>query len=580
MRGGMEHAGQDIAIKDLIVFLFAAGLIVPALRMLKLPSVAGFILAGLALGPSGIGALQSEWGVLEYLTISEPEAAAPFAELGVLFLLFLLGLELSFERLWALRRIVFGAGTLQVLVTATVIAVTASALGASTAAALLIGLALALSSTAVVMQLLTERRKVASPVGRTTLGVLLLQDILVAPILIFAGFAGANPEAPVAQVIARGLVEGMIAIGVIFLVGRFLLRRVFRLAAAAGGRDFLMAITLLTVVGAATITASAGLSIALGAFLAGLLLGETEFKNQAEVDLEPFKGVLLGLFFMTVGMGLDLSVIIAQWPLVLAGVAALIAAKGLIALAAIRAFVPKMGVPVEAAFLLAPAGEFAFVILAAGSGSGVLTAEVATLVSAIVGLSMLLTPLSWRAGRWLAGRVAPSTPDPDMELKQVEDDGHVIIAGFGRVGRTIARLLAEEQCGLVALDVKPDAVARARADGWNAYLGDGSRAEVLETAGIHGATMVVITLDDPVRAETMVRAVRRLEPAMVVLARAQDAEHAETLYEAGANFVVPDAIEAALQMSARALQEFGYEGDTVRDRIASERGDEYRRAHR
>ncbi len=575
----MEHEVQDIAIKDLIVFLFAAGMIVPALRLVKLPSVAGFILAGVALGPSGIGALEGEWPVLEYFSISEPEAAAPFAELGVLFLLFLLGLELSFERLWALRRIVFGAGLLQVLASATVIALIASMFGVEPAAAVLIGLALSLSSTAVVMQLLADRRKVASPVGRTALGVLLMQDILVAPILILAGFAGANPDAPLAEAAARGLVQGAIAIGVIFVVGRFLLRRVFRLAAAAGGRDFLMAITLLTVVGAATITASAGLSIALGAFLAGLLLGETEFKNQAEVDLEPFKGVLLGLFFMTVGMGLDLGVIAEQWPLVLAGVAALIVVKASIALAAIRVFVPKMRVPVETAFLLAPAGEFAFVILAAGMSSGVVSSEAVTLVSAIVGLSMLLTPLSWRLGRWSAERLAPAQSNPELELGalRTQDEGHVVIAGFGRVGRTVAQMLSEEHCGVVALDVDADVVAAARSKGWDAYLGDGSRSEVLEKAGVRTATMVVITLDDRRQAEEMARAVRKLNTSVTILARACDAEHAQSLYDAGAEFVVPDAIEAALQMSARALQEFGYDGDVVRNKIASERDDAYRK---
>lgn len=574
----MEHAGQDIAIKDAIVFLFAAGLIVPALRMLKLPSVAGFILAGLALGPSGIGALQSEWGVLEYLTISEPAAAAPFAELGVLFLLFLLGLELSFDKLWALRRIVFGAGSLQVLASASVIALAASALGVPPAGAVLIGLGLALSSTAVVMQLLSERHQVASAVGRSTLGVLLLQDILVAPILIYAGFAGANPEAPIAEVAAEGLVQGVVAIGVIFIVGRFLLRRLFHMAAQGGGRDFLMALTLLTVVGAAAITASAGLSIALGAFLAGILLGETEFKHQAEIDLEPFKGVLLGLFFMTVGMSLDLSVVLAQWQVVIAGVAVLVVVKALIATAAIRAFVPGMGVPLEAAMLLAPAGEFAFVVLAAGSGSGVLSGEVVTLTSAIVGLSMLLTPLCWRGGRWLAAKVDPERADPELELGQQSKEGHVIIAGFGRVGRTIARMLEKESCDLVALDVRPDTVARARADGWNVYLGDGGRAEVLEKARVRSAMLVVVTVDDPLSGEAMVRGTRELQPSVMILARAQDADHAHTLYEAGANFVVPDAIEAALQMSARALHEFGYDTETVRDMIASERGDEYRRA--
>ena len=575
----MHEGSHEILIKDALVFLLAAGLVVPALRALKLPAVVGFILAGVALGPFGLGALSETWAPLGLFTIAEPEAAGPFAELGVLFLLFLLGLELSVEQLWSLRRIVFGAGIVQAAASAILLALVARLFGFDLTGAILVGLALALSSTAIVMQLLTASHQASTPVGRTALGVLLFQDILVAPILIFVGFASADSTANLGTVLLEAAVQGVMAVGILLIIGRFLLRRLFQLAADAGGRDFLMAITLLTVVGAAVLTASAGLSIALGAFLAGLMLGETEFKHQTEVDLEPFKGLLLGLFFMTVGLGLDLGVILDQWPLVLAGLIVLLVVKYAVAWAAVRIFGRSAGLATESASLLAPAGEFAFVVLAAGVAGGVVTGEQATLVSAVAGLSMLLIPVTWRYGRMLAVRAGRNEEGHDaLPAHKAELEGHVIIAGFGRVGQAVARILDAENTRVVALDSRPTTVARLRREGWSVYFGDGARKEILRKAGLGGAAMVVITLDDPQAAEHIVRAVRSFRPEIPILARAQDADHSRSLYEAGATHVVPDAIEAGLQMSARALEQFGYTSDTVRALIGAERDAEYRKA--
>ncbi|MEL7545686.1 MAG: cation:proton antiporter [Pseudomonadota bacterium] len=574
----MVDHGQEVLIKDTLVFLVAAGLIVPILRWFRLPAVVGFILAGVALGPFGVGQLASQWDVLNFFTLSDPAAAAPFAELGVLFLLFLLGLEFSVEKLWALRRVVLGAGLAQALISAAVIASVARMLGLSTEAAIIVGLALSLSSTAIVMQLLIDNHAAAGPVGRTALGVLLLQDILVAPILIFVGFAGAQGDGDLFEILIEALVQGFIALVVIVAVGRYLLRHLFRLAAAAGGRDFLMAITLLTVVGAAVITASAGLSIALGAFLAGLLLGETEFKHQAEVDLEPFKGLLLGLFFMTVGLGLDLGVILSAWPTVLAGLVALLGAKFAIAWLAARLFAGGTKLSLEAAGLLAPAGEFAFVILAAGVAAGVVTGADATIASALAGLSMLIIPAMWKVSQKVAERLPETDEGHRLPSDYTNLEGHVVIAGFGRVGRAVATIMEDEQAELVALDRNPERVSRERSRGRKVYLGDGGREEILVKAGLSGAALVIVTLDDAISAERMVRGARRLRPDVYILARAKDVEHARELYAAGANHVIPDAIEAGLQMSARALEQFGYATETVRDLIAAERDAEYERA--
>ncbi len=569
---------DEVWLKDAVVFLVAAGVVVPLFRLLKVSQVLGFLIAGVTLGPSGLGQFAEHWGWLESITITEPSAAAPFAELGVLFLLFLLGLELSFQRLWAMRRIVFGAGGLQAGLSALVIGGACIAVGLSAPAAAVIGLALALSSTAIVMQILAEERRVATPAGRAAFGVLLMQDILVAPILILTGFLARGADAGVAALLLEALIQGALALGVIFLVGRFGLRRVFGLAARAGGRDLLMALTLLTVVGAALITAGAGLSLALGAFLAGLLLGETEFKHQAEVDLEPFKGLLLGVFFMSTGMALDLEVVWRYAPILIAALLGLLLVKGVIAYGAARLGGMDRPAAFEAAFLLAPAGEFAFVILAAASAGAVVGGDAGTLVAALAGVSMMLTPMLGAAGRRLAPRLTASRggavePAPEMELS-----GHVVVAGFGRIGRSIARIMAAEGADVLALDRSPAACAAARADGWRAYLGDASRVEILERAGAARASLFAVTVDDAESACAMVRAARRLRPDAPIFARARDAEHARRLKEAGATHVTPDAIEAAMQIGARALEAMGLPPDAVKDRIALEREDEYARA--
>ena len=572
----MATHGEEILIKDAMVFLFAAGVAVPVFRFLKLPAVIGFMVSGLALGPFGLGVLAEHWPVLEYISISEPEAAAPFAELGVLFLLFLLGLEFSFEKLWALKKTVFGVGGLQASVSAlSLAAITFWLVHPDPSVAIVCGLALALSSTAIVMQVLVEEKIAAKPVGRTSFGVLLFQDILVAPILIFVGLLNIGEGANLTAVLLQALVQGVIAIAVIFFIGKFVLRRLFKLVAIAGGRDFLMALTLLTVVGAAAITASAGLSLALGAFLAGLLLGETEFKHQTEVDLEPFKGILLGLFFMTVGMGLDLPAILSQPLAILAGLVILISVKLVAAYGAVRLLNKDRAVAIETAFLLAPAGEFAFVVVATASASGVLPSEIAAPLTAIAGLSMLCIPVMSRIGKALAEMTKPTETPSDEPADFSDHQGHVLLAGFGRVGEVVARILSQESADIVALDTNARLVSNAREAGYSAYLGDASRPELLHSVGLEGASVFIITVDNPSIVETLVRSVRRVRPDIPILARAHDALHATELENAGANYVVPEVVETGLQLSGTALRSFGYENETIRTLLATEREEAY-----
>lgn len=578
----MEHAAHGPSptlIKDILVFLIAAGILVPAMRWLKIPTVIAFMLAGVALGPFALGHFAEEFPILTFFSITEPEAALPFAELGVLFLLFLLGVEFSFQRLWALRKVVLGAGGTQTLLSAAVIAAAGWALGLDLAIAMILGLAFALSSTAIVMQLMVEQKRAAQPVGRTSLGVLLFQDVMVAPILIFVGFVAMKSGANLGGVLLDALVRGLIAIAVIWVLGQFVLGRVFRFAASSGGRDVLMALTLLTVVGAAAITYGAGLSVALGAFLAGLLVGETEFKHQTEVDLEPFKGLLLGIFFMTVGMGLDLPAISQQLGLILAVLAGLIAVKVAIAYLACRLFAGGHKVSIETALLLAPAGEFAFIVLTAAQSGGAIPAETATVAAAVAGLSMLLTPLLGQLGRRLAARGPEPVDAEGMELTDPSEmENHVVLAGYGRVGHAVARILADEEVALLVLDRDPEKVHKAREDGLTAYVGDAARTEILELTGLEKAVQFIVTVDDAIRARDMVRCARALHGEIEIFARAHDGNHAATLINAGAGHVVPEAIESGLQMAGMSLESFGYDTETVRDLLARVRDEEYRRA--
>ncbi|WP_421791117.1 cation:proton antiporter [Hyphobacterium sp.] len=562
-------------LKDIAVFLVAAGIAAPLFRALKQSSVLAFLLTGVLLGPFGLGRLVETEPLLRFVTIEDPHAIEPFAEAGVLFLLFLLGLELSFRRLWALRRDVFGLGAFQVLVSAIIMGAIGISVGLTPAVATVIALALALSSTAIVMQILVEERKAATPMGRTSFSVLLFQDIAVAPILILVGFLALGGEGGILPAIGQAVIGGALAIAVIALAGRFVLRPAFRMAATAGARDMLLALTILVVLAASAATYSAGLSLALGAFLAGLLLGETEFKAQIEIDLEPFKGLLIGLFFMNVGMSVDPFAIAAQWPIVLGGAITLILLKGALVYVGARLFGNDRAVSIQAATLLGPAGEFAFVILAAAVAASVILPEHAALITAIAGLTMLVTPLLSRLGEMAAARLAPK--DLGVDDKRAPDplDDHVIIVGYGRVGRMLGELLEEENAEIIAIDSNPKRVATHRAKGVSILFGDASRMETLQKVGLETAAQFVIAVDDPDKALRVVKAVRTQRLNAPITARAVDRAHADRLIEAGADYVIHEAAEAALQLAEHVLEDFGLSPETARARITRAREEIY-----
>ena len=566
-------------LREAMLFLIAAGIIVPLLHRWRVSPVLGYLLVGYLIGPYGLGLFAGQWPWLAYLSIPEISGVQALAELGVVFLLFVIGLELSLGRLWALRRLVFGLGSLQVLVSALAIAAVAGLLGSSATAATLIGASLALSSTAIVMQLLAERRQLGTPLGRAAFSILLLQDLAVVPILFLVGVLGAQQGGGVLLPLLLALGKALLVMAAIFVVGRMLLRPLMRLVARARSPEMFMAAILLIAIGSASLTAIAGLSMALGAFLAGLLLAETEFRHEIEVDIEPFKGLLLGLFFVSVGMGIDARLVASNLGAILATLLALVAAKALIIYLLARAFGLSRALALETGLLLGQAGEFAFVVLGLASQMTLLPSSDIQFLLIVVSLSMLLTPgLAALARRWAAGMVRrePEHGQPEpMALDGIE--GHVVIAGFGRVGQALARVLDSERLSYVALDLDAEHVARARAESLPVFYGDASRLDMLRRAHLATARALVVTMDSAQAAEHIVRAVRQFAPELPIYARARDRAHGRRLLQQGATEVTPETIEASLQLAARVLVSTGFSEDAAKQRIQIEREAELRR---
>jgi CPA2 family monovalent cation:H+ antiporter-2 len=554
-------------LKDVLVFLAAAGLVVPLFHRARIGAVLGFLCVGIAVGPYGFGRLAEDVPWLRYLTIEHRERVEPFGELGVLFLLFLIGLELSLARLWSLRRYVAGIGGLQFALSALAIGAGLAVLGVPGNGAIVLGLCLAMSSTAIVMQLLEEQGRSTTPVGRVALAVLLFQDLMVAPVLFGVQFLALG-ERHVAVALAWALLQAVLAVAAILAAGRYVLQPIFRFAAQTGSRDLIMAITLFMVVGIAAATGAAGLSTALGAFLAGLLLSETEYRHQIEIDIAPVKGLLIGEIFITVGMTIDIVVVCTRIWLELAAFVALLALKAVILMVASRAFRVSVAVAVEVAILLAQGGEFAFIVIILARAGDVLSAEMTQIASAVVGISMMVTPLCARCGVWLGRRlqrVDHRDHMPAEDARELQD--HVVIGGYGRVGQTVARLLVAENVPFIALDTNGEVVGELRKRGERCYFGDAGRPEFLTRVGAARARAFVITVNARDAAERMAAAARAQRPDAMVFARAIDADHAVRLLGLGAIDVIPETVEASLQLGGRLLEGLGVSDDAVARRL-------------
>ena len=551
-------------VRDALIVLGAAAVVIPLFHRLRISPVLGFMLVGMAVGPAGLGALADRAPALRWITIADRGRIEPLAELGVVLLLFMIGLELSFERIKTMRRLVFGLGSAQLVGCTLAVAGAAMLAGAPPAAAGVVALALAMSSTAVVAQVLAEERRMTGLVGRVSFAVLLFQDLMLVPVLFglgaVAGEAGGGAGWAgfgLAVLKAAGMVAAIVG------GGRLALRPLFRGVARTGSPELFMAACLLVVLGTGVAAAAAGLSMALGALVAGLLLAETEYRRQIEVTVEPFKGLLLGVFLISIGMSLDLAHI-ARDPLPVLGAAlGLVAVKALVTAGLARGFGLRLRVGGPAGLLLGPGGEFSFVILALAQASGLVGPALGGFAFIVAALTMAAIPLLSRLGTALAGKptvkVAPDLLPPESPYGG--EGGHgpprVILAGFGRVGRTVAALLDAHALPWVAVDSDADRVASLRREGKPVYYGDITRPELLHRIGLQHARALVVTIDDRDRADALVQCARAARPDLLIVARARDGRHAARLYALGASDAVPETIEASLQLSEAVLVDLG-----------------------
>jgi CPA2 family monovalent cation:H+ antiporter-2 len=565
------------AYSDALVVLGTAGILVPILSRLGFSPTLGYLVAGAILGPLGLGSFIHAVPILYWFTVGDARNVEGIAKLGVVFLLFLIGLELSFHRLLTMRRYVFGLGGLQVLLTAGLIAGAAAAAGQQPVAALILGAGLALSSTAIVLELLSKQERLTTSIGRVSFSMLLAQDLAVIPILMFVSIAGAGPGKSALASLGGALISAAAALTVIVVFGRVLMRPLFRLVATTRSRDLFIATVLFVIVAAGVLANQAGLSMALGAFVAGLLLAETEYRKAIESTVAPFKSLLLGIFFFTVGMDIDVREI-AHEPLLVAGaIAGLIAGKSLIVIGLGRFFRLPWPVAVETGLLLGPGGEFAFVGIGAAAAAGLIDPAIASFSLAVTSVTMLLTPLLAIAGRRFAARLRPAGP-PAAELAVRPSDGfnHAIVVGYGRVGKLVCSLLKEHGVAYIAADSDAQAVTRDRRNGHDVYYGDAADPTFLHACGLSTAAGVIITIHTQSIIDEVVAHVRSLRSDLLIVSRARDAAHASHLYGLGASDAVPETIEASLQLSEAALIGLGRATGPV---IASihEKRDEIRR---
>jgi len=556
-------------LSDALVVLGSAGIVIPLFARFRITPIIGFILVGLLVGPSGLGAYVSEMPWLGYVTITDAERLEPFAEFGIVLLLFSIGLELSFGRLWAMRRHVFGLGALELIGCAALIAAGLIALGNSPATGLALGLALALSSTALVLKIVDTN----TPVGKAALAMLLFEDIALVPIIFLLGAMGRGSETQSTEELLRVLGEGAVVIIGLLVAGRLLLPRLFAQAARTKSPELFLAASLLVVIVASTLTGVVGLSPIVGALIAGLLIAETDYHEEVEAITEPFKGLALGVFLITVGMGLDLAVVWARPLEILLGVTVILLAKALVTGLLLRLMGARASTSTETGILMSSPSETTLIVLGAAITARLISRDAAQFWQIVTAIGLTVTPILAILGRWLARRVdvAAQTPPPPLE----PEERRAIVVGCGRVGRLVSRMLATHDIPYVAIDSDADQVRLAQEAGLNTMFGDVARGDALRRIGADHAAAVILTMDEPVAAQRLVRKLRAAYADLPIIARARDVRHAAALYRAGASHAVPEALESSLQLSEAVLVDLGVPMGLV---IASihEKRDEFR----
>ena len=551
MTVGMHGEFSTSGFSDALVILGAAGIVIPAFARFRISPIIGFILIGVLVGPSGLGALAPQIPWLHYVTISNAEAIEPFAELGIILLLFSIGLELSFRRLWAMRRLVFGVGAAELLGAGAIIALGLYLMGQGAPGAIGLGLALALSSTALVIPLVGTQ----GAVGRSALAMLLFEDVALVPIVFALGaMAPGAADAGVQSLVGTMLLGGTVAVAML-LGGRILLPPLFAQAARTKNPELFLAACLVVVIVASLVTSAIGFSPVLGALIAGIVIAETEYRGEVEVITAPFRGLGLGIFLITVGMSVNLARLAVNWGQLLAALVAVLLVKALVTALLLRMNGARTAVAAETGVLMASPSETTLIVLSAASAAQLIQPQTAAFWQTVTAIGLTVTPLLAALGR-IAGRAARAE-----ELAAADalhgDSAKVVILGFGRVGRLVADMLAAHDRDYVAVDSDVDAVADARRAGLPIVYGDVARSGLVDRLKLGRPAAIVLTMDDPVLVNRVAKRLRRAFPDLPIVARARDTRHAAQLYKAGVTDAVPEALEASLQLSEAALVDLG-----------------------
>jgi len=548
----MDGEFATSGFSDALVILGAAGIVIPAFARIRITPIIGFILIGFLVGPAGLGSLAAEHPWLHFVTISNSERVEPFAELGIVLLLFSIGLELSFRRLWSMRRIVFGVGAAELLGCAVIIGGGLHMIGQGIPGSIGLGLALALSSTAIVLPLVGTQ----SAVGRAALGMLLFEDVALVPIVFALGAMAPTATAGVGPLLGTLVLGAAVALGMLF-GGRLLLPSLFAQAARTKNPEVFLAACLLVVIVASLVTSAIGFSAVLGALIAGIVIAETEYRGEVEVITAPFRGLGLGIFLITVGMSVDLRLVIANWRSIILALVAVLAVKAVVTAALLRLSGSRTAVAAEAGVLMASPSETTLIVLASATAAQLIRPETAAFWQIVTALGLTITPVLGKLGRIAGRRVDQDGGAAFAEALREGAGGKAVIVGFGRVGRIVADMLVRHREDYIAIDSDADTVREGRDSGHPVLFGDVARGTLVERLKVGKPKAVILTMDDPVLVTRLTKRLRLAFPGIPIIARARDTAQAAALYKAGASQAVPEAVEASLQIAEAALVDLG-----------------------
>jgi len=548
----MAFSLSSAPFSDALVILGTAGLVIPAFTRFRISPVIGFILVGSLVGPNALGHLINDHPWLYYITISDPHAIEPFAEFGIILLLFSIGLELSFRRLWGMRSAVFGLGSSKLALSALLIGGGLWLFGERPGGALGLGLALALSSTALVLPMVGT----TGAVGQRAFAILLLEDLALVPIIFILGALAPYGDSAGWDGLARTLLIGAAVVAAMMIGGRHILPRLFAQAARAKNPELFLSASLLVVILASIATTAAGLSPIVGALIAGLLIAETDYHAEVDLVMAPFKGLALGVFLITVGMSLDPAMLLQNWRELALAVVLIVLAKALMTALLLRLWGAKRAVSAETGLLMSSPSETTLIVLGAAAQARLIDADTAAFWQVVTAIGLTITPILAKAGHDIARKFDEQEHVSDPALTATAQ-GRAIIAGFGRVGRLVAQMLDAHDQRYLAVDADIDSVSHARRRGYEVMFGDIARPGMIEHLDLDNATALILTMDDPVQLVRITRHARALHPELTIVARARDPNHAAELYRAGATDAVPETLESSLQLSEAVLVDLG-----------------------